>query len=189
MAVKRRWLNRDVVVKKAAGMADELGNAELITLSAVARELNVRPPSLYNHVSGVDDLRAGIALFAVDKLVKTLASAAEGLVGREALLVTALTYRRFAQEHPGIYQLTIRAPDEDDEELAALARALLQSLLLMMASLGIEGDEALHAVRGLRALLHGFVSLEVADGYKMPLDKEESLRKAVSAYLEGLAPQ
>lgn len=187
MAPKRRWLTREIVVNKAAAMADEAGDVESITLAAVARELDVQPPSLYNHVAGVDDLRSGMALLAVQKLVHKLSRTGEGLVGREALMATALAYRRFAQEHPGIYGLTIKAPDEGDVELTSLAQMLLQSLLLMMGSLGIEGDEALHAVRGLRALLHGFVSLEVSEGYKMSLDREESFRRSVGTFLDGLA--
>jgi hypothetical protein len=60
-------------------------------------------------------------------------------------------------------------------------------LLLLTASSGLQGDEALHAIRGLRAILHGFVSLETAGGFKMALDQEESFRRLVSAYLGTLA--
>ena len=59
-------------------------------------------------------------------------------------------------------------------------------LLLVMASLGLQGDDAVHAIRGLRAVLHGFVSLEAAAGYKMALDQEESFQRTVRAYLAGI---
>jgi hypothetical protein len=70
--------------------------------------------------------------------------------------------------------------------LAALAQELLQMLLLVMASLGLRGNDAFHAIRGLRAILHGFTSLEAAGGYKMPLDQEESFHRLVNTYLDGL---
>lgn len=186
MAAKRRWLTRDTVIETAAKMADEMGDVQSVTLAAIARKLNVRSPSLYNHVDGIDDLKKGMALYAVRELVRCLQRATTGQVGRDALLTTAIAYRRFAQKHPGIYALTIRAPDADASDLVDLAQMLLQSLLLMMASLGLEGEDALHAVRGLRALLHGFVSLEVAEGYKMPLSRDESFRRVVGSFVDGL---
>jgi hypothetical protein len=59
-------------------------------------------------------------------------------------------------------------------------------LLLVMASMGVQGDDAIHAIRGLRAILHGFCSLEAAEGYKMSLDREESFHRLVNTYLDGL---
>lgn len=67
-----------------------------------------------------------------------------------------------------------------------LAQDLLQMLLLVMASLGLGGDDAIHAIRGLRAVLHGFTSLEAVAGYKMALDREESFHRLVDAYLAGV---
>jgi AcrR family transcriptional regulator len=184
---KRRRLNRDVVIDRAAALADEAGAVEAVSLAALAKALNIRPPSLYNHVDGLDDLRQGMALFGAEQLTGTLREATAGLVGREALSAMAQAYRRFAQAHPGLYPLTIRAPDPEDKELSDKAQELLQMLLLVMASVGLQGKEALHAIRGFRAVLHGFVALEAAGGYKMLLDREESFQRMVAAYLDGIA--
>lgn len=183
---KRRRLNRELVVEKAATLADESGSAAAVTLAALADALEIRPPSLYNHVAGLEDLQRGMAAHGLRLLMAELRQASQGLVGREALAAMAHAYRRFAHAHPGIYPLTIRAPEPDETELAALSQEMVQMLLLVMASLGLQGDEAIHAIRGLRAILHGFASLEAAGGYKMALDQEESFRRLVSAYLNLL---
>jgi AcrR family transcriptional regulator len=185
--VKRRWLTRDIVVEKAAEIADEAGTPRAVTLTALAAALDVRVPSLYNHVASHDDLTQAMALYALRHLVAHLRAAAAGRTGRDALLAMALAYRRFAAAHPGIYPLTVRAPDPGEEALTAVAEELLQILLLLFASLGFHGDEALHAVRGLRALLHGFTALEDAGGHKMDLDRDDSFHRVVTVYLDGLA--
>ncbi|MDT8306740.1 MAG: TetR-like C-terminal domain-containing protein [Anaerolineae bacterium] len=184
---KRRWLTRDIVVAKAAAMADAAGSAEAVTLTALAAALDVRVPSLYNHISGVEDLVQATALYATRRLIDRLRAATAGHAGREALLAMATAYRRFAHDHPGIYPLTVRAPDPGEEALVALAQELLQMLLLLLASCGLHGDESLHAVRGFRALLHGFTALERAGGYKMALDLDDSFQRLVITYLDGLA--
>ena len=44
-----------------------------------------------------------------------------------------------------------------------------------------------HAIRGLRALMHGFVSLEAAGGFAMPLDLDESYHRLVEGFGKQLA--
>lgn len=185
--VKRRQLNRERVVAKAIELADAAGNVETVTLTALASAVDIRVPSLYNHIAGVDDLRSAMAEAAARELIDRLRGAAAGKIGREALMEMAFTYRQFAKEHPGIYPLTIRAPEPGEERLTSLAQELLQILLLVLGSMGISGEKALHVVRGIRSILHGFTALEAADGFKMDLDREESFRRLVEAYLDGVS--
>jgi len=183
---KRRWLKRELVIERAAEMADEAGSLTAVSLTALAQALEIRTPSLYNHVANLEDLQYGLAVYAAGLLLADLRQATQGLVGQEAIMAIATAYRQFAHEHPGLYPLTIRAPDPEETELVALSQELIQLLLLIMSSLGLQGDDAIHAIRGLRAILHGFTSLEAAGGYKMAQDQEESFHRLVTAYLEGL---
>lgn len=184
---KRRRLNRDLVIEQAVILADECGDISAVSLTALAQALNIRPPSLYNHINNLGDLHEGLALFGLQQLLDDLREASLGLVGREALVAMAYAYRQFARRHPGIYPLIIPAPEESQTELARLSRELVQLLLLVMASMGLQGEEAIHAIRGLRAVLHGFISLENAGGYQMPIDREESFRRLIDTYLHGLS--
>lgn len=183
---KQRRLNRNLVVERAAQMVDEAGAITAVSLTALAESLEIRTPSLYNHVANLDDLRYGLAVYGNRLLLNELKQASVGLVGEEAILAMATVYRLFSQAHPGLYPLLLRAPDPDETELQALSQEFLQFLLLIMGSLGLQGDDAYHAIRGFRAMLHGFASLEASGGFKMALDPEESYRRLVLAFLEGL---
>lgn len=182
---KRRWLNRDVVINRAMAMADEAGSVTAVSLTALAESLDVRVPSLYNHVSSLEDLQHGMAVAGVRLLLDELRAAAVGLVARPSLEAMAHAYRQFAHNHPGIYPLTVRAPEPGDAELGALAQELVQMLLLVWATVGLTGDDALHAIRGFRAVLHGFTALESAEGFRLSLAQDESFRRLVAAYLDG----
>ena len=183
---RRRRLNRERVIAQAVTMVNRNGRVQDLSLTALSKALGVRTPSLYNHIAGLEDLRQGMALFALQQLTRDIKEATVGLVGAEALTAIATAYRRFALANPGVYPLTVVAPEPDEEALVALSQELVQTVLLVLASYGVHGDDAIHAIRGLRALLHGFITLESAQGYKLPLDTEESFQRLVVTYLQGL---
>jgi AcrR family transcriptional regulator len=180
---KRRQLNKDRVLQTAVDLAETSGGVGELTLTALAKALNVRVPSLYNHIDGLEGLHDDLALLAGHMLLEKIRQATFGKTGEEGLRAMAYAYREFAQEHPALYPLTIEAPNPDEEERVALAQELLQILLLTMATLGLHGEEALHAIRAYRALLHGFISLEAAGGFKMALDVDESFDFLIEAFL------
>ncbi len=182
----RRRLNRASVIEQAAVLADAAGGVNGVSQTSLAEALGIRTPSLYNHISGLDDLHYGLAVYGLRLLLTDLRRATQGLVGRESILALAHTYRRFALTHPGLYPLVHRAPDPEETELLDVSQELLQFILLHVASLGLQGDDAIHAIRGLRTILHGFVSLEMAGGFKMVLDREDSFDHILDVYLSGL---
>ena len=184
--IKRRGLTQEAVVRRAVEMANATRNPDEVTLTALAASLDIQPPSLYNHISGLDGLKREMRLYALTRLSRALRLAAAGQSGRKALLFLAYAYRQFAQENPGIYPLILPAVPTEDVAAMEASEEILTTIILILASLGLEGDDAWHAVRGLRSLLHGFVSLEMSGGFQMPLEVEKSFQRAVTAYIDGV---
>jgi AcrR family transcriptional regulator len=179
-------LDRAGVVHAAAALADAHGGE--VTLAALAAHLGVRASSLYNHVAGQEGLRRELALLGRRDLATRVVRAAVGRAGADAVREVAHAYRAFAREHPGLYPLTLRSPDPDDAELLAASDDIIMTLVAVLASFGLRDDDAIHAIRGLRALLHGFVTLEAAGGFGMPLAVDESFDRALDALLSGWDP-
>lgn len=182
----RAGLSRAVVVAEAARVADEVG-LERLTLAAVAGRLGVRLPSLYKHIAGLEALQVHLAAAAGRELAAELSAATVGRSKGDALLAMAHAYRAFALRRPGAYAATLRAPEDGDEEHQAAAMAVLQVVLSVLAGFGLEGEDAIDAVRGLRALLHGFVAIEAAGGFKLPQDLDRSYRRLVQTYADTLS--
>jgi hypothetical protein len=63
---------------------------------------------------------------------------------------------------------------------------LLRTVSAVLAQYQLVGDDEIHAIRGLRALMHGFVSLEAAGGFAMPQDLDESYRRLVGGFADSL---
>jgi AcrR family transcriptional regulator len=178
-------IDRARVVEAAAELADARG-LESLTLAAVAEQLHVRLPSLYNHIDGLGGLRRELALLGARELAERLRNAAVGVAGEAAVLALANAYRAYILQHPGRYAATVRAPAAEDEEFQRLAQTLIDTFRAVLAAYELAGDDALHTIRGLRSLTHGFASLELAGGFGLPLDRDESYRRLLRAYLVGL---
>lgn len=181
----RRGLDRAQVVDAAVQVADAEG-LEAVTVARVALELGVRGPSIYNHVDGRAGLVGGIALRGMHELAAALSAAATGRSGRDAIVALADAYRRYANEHPGRYAATVRAPADDDEALRRAAAEILEVVVAALRACNLEGDASVHAVRAVRSALHGFVALEGGGGFAIDVDRDRSFAFLVDLLAEGL---
>ena len=181
----RAGLDRASIVKAAAELVDMLGLEE-VTMGKLASHFNVRVPSLYNHIEGLPGLRRELALFTIQEIVKKMGQAVMGKAGDDAIIALASTFRTFIREHPGLYETTLRAPSPDDAELQAASQEFIDIILRVLAFYGLHEDDALHAVRALRSIVHGFATLENAGGFEMPIARDESFRRLIDMFLASI---
>ena len=178
----RRGLTRETVTQAAADLLDQDPFRDL-TLADLARHLGVRTPSLYNHIGSLEELRQEIAIFGARELADRLGRAAIGRSGETALVALAWAYRDFAIHRPGLHQATQRAPEPGQNELAAAANVILEILQRVLEPFELSETEQIHAIRALRSMVHGFVSLEQAGGFGMPVDLDESFQYLVEMFI------
>lgn len=178
-------IDRVRVVEAAGALADANGLDQL-TLAQVAAQLGVRLPSLYNHVAGMAGMRRDLALLGLRQLYERMSRAAIGKAEDAAVIGVALAYRRYVLEHPGLYAATVRAPAAEDAELQQASKIIIDVVLAVLEPYGLADDRAIHAVRGLRSVVHGFATLELAGGFGMALDRDESFLILLRAYVAGL---
>jgi len=178
----RAGLDRDVVAATAAAILD--GGSEL-SLARVASELGVKPPSLYSHVDGLEGLMRRVAIGAIDGLADACREAVMGVSGRAALVSLAAAYRRFASEHPGVYPLT-QVARPDDPEVDAASSRVLEPVMAVLSSWGLEGREAIHAARTIRSAIHGFSLLETSGGFGLDVDQDESFDWMIDVLVAGI---
>jgi AcrR family transcriptional regulator len=182
----RAGLTPDAVVNAAAAIADKDG-LEAVTLARLAADLGVRPPSLYKHVDGLDAIRRALAVKGVTEANRRIVQATVGKARDEAMFALAHAYWQFARDRPGLYAASLRAARPGEKDVATAGEALLGTVLSVLSGYGVKGDDALHATRGLRAIIHGFVSLDAAGGFRLKLDLSESFDRLLAAFAKDLA--
>ena len=184
----RAGLSKTAVVNAAAQLVNEEG-VEALTLNRLAGKLGIQTPSLYNHIDGLPGLLQELALLNTHLLGECLAKAAIGRSGPQALMEVAQAYRAYIKENPGLYLASLRASRNQQPVNSLLESAegrVVEIVLAVMTSFGLAGEDALHAVRALRSLVHGFSTLELAGGFGLPLDCDESFRRLLKMLVKGL---
>lgn len=179
-------LSRERVVDAAAQLADASG-IEALSLSAVAQRLGVRTPSLYHHVDGLPGLKRSLRTRGLELLSEELRDATAGRAGRDALDAVGHAYLAFARARPGLYAVTLAATSEDEDDRARrFADQVLANALAVLRGYGLDGDDAVHAARFVRSTLHGFASLDAADGFALPQDRTTSVERMLDAVDAGV---
>ena len=181
----RIGLDTAQVVEEAGRMADRDG-IDAVSISSLARTFGVSHAALYNHIGSVDALRTEIAILGMKELAAVASDATIGRARRDAVTSLAGAYVGYARQRPGVYSTTVRAPDAQNIRHEAAAAALLRVVYQTLSGFGLNGDDLIHVTRHLRSLLHGFVSIEAAGGWGLPIDIDESFRRMVASYIDEI---
>jgi AcrR family transcriptional regulator len=174
------------VVEEAEQLADEGGLSNL-TLAALAQRVGVRQPSLYKHIDSMDGLHRSIAIRAKLQLAETQARATAGRARGDAIVSLARAYRDWARAHPGRYSAAQWVPPPHDAEAKAADLSSAEIVAAVLSGYGLKGDDAVDATRGLRAALHGFVSLEMSGSFMHPADIDRSFERLVQLLATALS--
>lgn len=180
----RAGLSPDAVVAVALALIDEKG-LDALSLAAVADRAGVAAPSLYKHVGSLAELRERAALRIMREVTARFSAAVLGLSREEAVEELMREYRAFALAHPGRYAL-IPLDALHHPVLAAAGRDLLAVFVAVLRGYGLADDETTHAIRRLRAAVHGFAVLEAGGGFGLPADIETTYDQLITMFLRSL---
>ncbi|MFD2443649.1 TetR/AcrR family transcriptional regulator [Bacillus sp. CGMCC 1.16607] len=181
----RKGLDKLSVLQAAGDMVDQYG-FDQISLASLAKSLQIKTPSLYNHVDGLPGLKKELAGYAIGKLKETLIISVIGKSGEEALYAIGNAYVEFVRNHPGLYEATMAKVVFTDSKMIQTADEIVQLILKVLEVFHLQKDDALHMVRGLRSIVHGFASLELKNGFNIELSKDESFKQILQTFVCGI---
>lgn len=179
--------SREAIVEAARTLLEEQG-LDAVVMTAVAERVGVRGPSLYKHVSHRSALIRAVGDLVTADLRATLEHAISSGDPAADLRALALAYRAFVQANPNGYGLLFAhlEPDlqPDPVAVADLGRPILAAVARLI---GGEGRDTLESGRTLVAWAHGFVSMELAGGFKLGGDLDAAYATGIDLILAGIS--
>jgi AcrR family transcriptional regulator len=176
-------VNVDTIVAKARDVIEAEG-VEALSLGKLAAALNIKAPSLYRYFDSKNALLRALNGDTAARLTGTIREAVE-TQNVHPLLSIALAYRAFALANPAAYQLAFSSASDELRPDEQMLEQLVLPLQAVLAEIVSEA-ESLAALRGVWALIHGFISLELARQMRRGGDLEAAFVRAVEVYARGL---
>lgn len=177
-------VNQTMIVERARELIEANGIDQL-TLQTLAGSLGVQAPSLYRHVKNKTELLRAVNEVTIHRLIETLGeSVATTQDPTTRLLRIAHAYREFALTNPITYTLAFTITYAELQPDATRLERLVLPLQDTVAELTGVPD-SLTALRGLWALVHGYVSAELSGQFRRGGDLSATYETVVRAYLRG----
>jgi len=184
---------RAELLRAAMDLLRETGDADAVSVRAVAQRVGVSVPSLYLHFADKQALLDAVCEEVFAQLDTALRDAArEADDPFDALRRQGVAYVRFAREHPEHYRLvmmTSHAGSEHsvDELLATGAFAYLVESVQACVDAGVLVGEPVDLALSLWASAHGVAALLVAKPYFPWPDVEALVDRTICMSGLGLA--
>ncbi len=181
----RVGLDKNAILKTAANMADTNGIAS-VTLKALAEELGIKSPSLYKHISGLDELNKELMLYGWKALEQDIIKASIGKAKDDAIIAICWTYRNYVTLHPGLYEAMQWYNMYQLEEHLNATEGIISVIFQVLDAYNLTEEQKVHIVRMLRGFLQGFLTIESHGGYGNPQPIDDSFNFALKTILNGI---
>lgn len=178
-------MTRDHIVKTASSIADKEG-LNKVTLKRVAEELGIRSPSLYNHISSLDDLWREMAHHGMKSMTCGMKEAVIGKFGGAAIKIMGRSYLSYMILHPGIYEAIQWAVWHGNQETAERFNEYEEFLRKLVLSLELKNGETDEIVKLLEGVLHGYSTMQLGESLKNPDKCILSLMNCLDIVLLGI---
>lgn len=176
---------KEAVIQAASDIADEKGLNNL-SLKVVAEKLNIRTPSLYNHINCLDDLLRAVAHNGMRQMNEQMKQTAIGKTGAVAIKAVSVEYLNYMIEHCGVYETIQWATWHGTEETAALFDDYLSLLITLIKSCDFSPTHTSEILNMLTGIIHGYTTLQLRYAFSNPDKVRSDLCDALDALLSGI---
>ena len=178
----------DAIIEATRGLLESKGR-DGFSMAEIAEAVGVRAPSLFSRFANRAELldRVELALWAALAAELEAAAGVSRLQRKplEGLAAQGRAYRHFAKANPNGYALMFDPRASQTAEGAAVRGAALAPTLPGFVAL-VGEDRALAAARVLTPFLHGFVSMELSQAFRLGGGIDEAFETGLEAILSGL---
>ena len=160
--------------------------ADALTVSAVAERAGVKAPSLYKHFADRLALLKAVEIEVLGELERALRAGTKGTTPRLRIASMAATYRAFATEQPLRYGVIYSRDAADDPGIAEACLQAARPLFEELEKAGMAPERILPVSRTLTAFLHGFVSMEIVNAFRLGGDVDEAFEDGLKTVLAAV---
>lgn len=181
----KHGVNEDRIIETSAKLLEEVG-MENLTLKMIADKLQIKSPSLYNHVTGLDDIKTKLMIYGWNQIEDKMIHAAAGIFGYDALRSMSYAFYDYATSNKGIFNAMLWYNKYENAITKQTTSRLFDLLFKILTSLNISQENINHIIRTLRSFLEGYALLVNNNAFGHSLPVKESFDLSVEIVINGI---
>ena len=185
MSMSKNNISDALIVETSARISNKVG-LDNLSLKRVADELNIKSPSLYNHISGLEEIKIQLMFYGWKQMEEKMIDSAVGVAGYEALKNMCYAFYDYATTNKGVFTAMLWYNKYDNEEANNTTKRLFTLLFKVMKPLNISEENINHTIRTLRSFLEGFSLLVNNNAFGNPISIKESFDLSLEIIMNGI---
>ncbi len=178
-------IKNEQVIEMAAKIANKIGLSNL-TLKQIAEELKIKSPSLYNHISSLEDIKVKLMIYGWKQIEEKMLESAVGVSGYEALKNMCYAFYNYAISNQGVFNAMLWYNKYESPEAQNSTKKLFEALFKILSSLRINEENIHHLIRTLRSFLEGFSLLVNNNAFGNSISIKESFELSLEIIINGI---
>ena len=185
MSMSKNNISDALIVETSARISNKVG-LDNLSLKRIADELNIKSPSLYNHISGLEEIKIQLMFYGWKQMEEKMIDSAVGVAGYEALKNMCYAFYDYATTNKGVFTAMLWYNKYENVQKENATTRLFNMLFKVMKSLDISDDNINHIIRTLRGFLEGFSLLVNNNAFGNPISIKESFDLSLEIIMNGI---
>ncbi|MBE5963460.1 MAG: TetR/AcrR family transcriptional regulator [Lachnospira sp.] len=181
----RAGLDRMKIVEGAVKLVNE-GGLKSLNMKDLAISLNIKSPSLYKHIEGIEKLQNDIMLYGYKALEICITQKALGKSGDAAVRAMCEAYYEYSLSNPGVFEIMQYYNRYVSDENKEATQGIYKITSKIFEAYKLTNEQKMHLVRTFRAFLQGYMSICINNGFGSPHSIKESFDLSVDILINGI---
>ncbi len=183
--MSKNSISDELIIKASADIVNKIGLNSL-SLKIIAEELNIKSPSLYNHISSLEEVKQRLMVYGWKQIEEKMLDAAIGVAGYEALKNMCYAFYDYAVNNKGVFTAMLWYNKYESMEKEKATTRLFNMIFKVMKPLNISDVNINHIIRTLRSFLEGFALLVNNNSFGNPVSIQESFDLSLEIIMNGI---
>ena len=178
-------INEKTIIETSAEIANEIG-LDNLSLKLIAKNLNIKSPSLYNHISSLEEIKEKLMLYGWKQMEEKIIDSTIGVSGYDALRNMCNAFYEYSTNNKGVFTAMLWYNKYKNEELNIATTKLFNIIFKILKPLNISEDNINHIIRTLRSFLEGFSLLVNNNAFGNPISIKDSFDLSLEIIINGI---
>ena len=178
-------ISDELIIETSAKLCNKVG-LDNLSLKMIAEELNIKSPSLYNHISSLDEIKMRLMIYGWKQIEEKMLDSAVGVAGYDAIKNMCYAFYDYSTNNKGVFTAMLWYNKYESVEKENATTKLFNMLFKVMKTLNISDDNINHIIRTLRGFLEGFSLLVNNNAFGNPISIKERLDLSLEIIVNGI---